>query len=46
VVVVGPCLANGFEIGFLAGGDRRERIQEVAGREREAVEPRHHHRVA
>ena len=27
-------------------GDRRERVQQVAGRASEAVEPRHHHYVA
>jgi hypothetical protein len=28
------------------GADRRERVQQVAGRVRQPVEPRHHHHVA
>jgi hypothetical protein len=33
------------EIGFL-GGDRHERVQQVAGGSRQPVEPRHHQHVA
>ena len=42
---VDPCVAKGFETGLLAG-DRRERVQQVAGGSRETVEPCHRHRVA
>jgi hypothetical protein len=38
---VGPSVAKGSETGFL-GGDRRERIQQVAGGSRQPVKPRHH----
>jgi hypothetical protein len=38
---VGPCVAKGFETGLLAG-DRRERVQPVACRSRQPVEPCHH----
>jgi hypothetical protein len=42
---VGPCVAERAEAGFLLG-DRGERVQQVAGRAGEAVEPRHHDHVA
>jgi hypothetical protein len=42
---VGPCVAERAETGFLFG-DRRERVQQVAGRAREAVETRHHYHIA
>jgi hypothetical protein len=42
---VGPCVAKGFETGVL-GGDRRERVQQVAGGSRQPVEPRHRQHVA
>jgi len=42
---VGPCVAKGFETGFL-DGDRRERVQKVAGGSRQPVEPRHGQHVA
>ncbi len=42
---VGPCVAQGSEPG-LAVGDRRQRIQQVAGRAGQPVKPRHHHHVA
>ena len=42
---VGPCVAKRAEAG-LPAGDRRERIQQVAGGSRQPVEPRHHHHVA
>ena len=42
---VGPCVAKRTEAG-LAVGDRGEDVQQVAGRARQAVEPRHHQHVA
>jgi hypothetical protein len=42
---VGPGVAKGFETGFLAG-DRRERVQQVAGGSRQPVEPGHGYDVA
>jgi hypothetical protein len=42
---VGPCVPERAEAGFLLG-DRRERVQQVAGRAGEAIEPRHHYHVA
>ena len=42
---VGLCVAERAEAGFLLG-DCRERVQQVAGRAGDAVEPRHHHHVA
>jgi hypothetical protein len=42
---VGPCVAERSETGF-AIGDRRERVQQVARRSRQPVEPRHHQHVA
>ena len=42
---VGPCVAKGFETRFL-GGDRRKRVQQVAGGSRQAVEPCHGQHVA
>jgi len=42
---VGPCVAKGFETGFLAG-DRRERVQQVAGGSGQPVKPRHRQHVA
>ena len=38
---VRPCIAERAETGFPAG-DRRERVQQVAGGSRQPVEPRHH----
>jgi hypothetical protein len=35
---VGPCVAKGFETGCL-GGNRRERVQQVAGGSRQPVKP-------
>jgi hypothetical protein len=45
VVVSAHASPMGFETGFL-GGDRRERVQQVAGGSREAVEPGHGEHVA
>jgi hypothetical protein len=42
---VGPCVAERAQAGSLAG-DRRDGVQQVAGRAGEAVEPRHHQHVA
>jgi hypothetical protein len=42
---VGPCVAERTETGFPAG-DRRERVQQVAGGSRQPVEPCHHQDVA
>ena len=42
---VGPCVAERTESGLLAG-DRRERVEKIAGRARQPVEPRHHQHVA
>jgi hypothetical protein len=42
---IGPCVAERSETGFPIG-DRRERVQEVACRSRQAVEPRYHQHVA
>jgi hypothetical protein len=42
---VGPCVAEGTEIG-LALGDGRHRVQQIAGGACEAVQPRHRQHVA
>src|SRR6266404_4493141 len=42
---VGPCVAERSETGFPIG-DRRERVQQVARRSRQPVEPRHQQHVA
>jgi hypothetical protein len=42
---VGPYVGEGSKAGFLAG-DRREAIQQITGRARQPVEPRHHHHIA
>jgi hypothetical protein len=42
---VGPRVREGSKPGFLSG-DPRESVEKIAGRARQAVEPRHHHHVA